>query len=64
MADAPPTDDLNRAPTDEELGRLVFTTVPYCMHETNPDNGLVRDRTDPAAPSSIAAIGLALATWL
>ena len=31
------------------------------MHETNPDNGLVRDKTDPTAPCSIAAVGLALA---
>ena len=34
----------------------------YYLHETNPDNGLVRDKTDPAAPCSIAAVGLALAT--
>ena len=34
----------------------------YYLHETNPDNGLVRDKTDPDAPCSIAAVGLALAT--
>src|SRR6516225_7659463 len=51
-------DDL---PTDQELGRLQWTTVLYDLHETNPDNGLVRDKTDPTAPSSIAAVGLALA---
>src|SRR5262249_11992475 len=49
-------------PTDEELDRLQWTTVLYDLHETNPDNGLVRDKTDPAAPSSIAAVGLALAS--
>ena len=49
-------------PTDEELDRLQWTTVLYYLHETNPDNGLVRDKTDPAAPSSIAAVGLALAS--
>jgi hypothetical protein len=48
--------------TDEELNRLQWTTVLYYLHETNPDNGLLRDKTDPAAPSSIAAIGLALAS--
>ena len=47
-------DDL---PTDEELDRLQWTTVLYYLHETNPDNGLVRDKTDPAAPCSIAAVG-------
>jgi hypothetical protein len=55
-------EDLNRTPTDQELGRLQWTTVLYYLHETNPDNGLVRDKTDPAAPCSIAAVGLALAT--
>ena len=61
MADQPPTDELHRPPSDEELGRLQWTTVLYYLHETNPDNGLVRDKTDPAAPCSIAAVGLALA---
>ena len=63
MAGHAPTDDrLDRMPTDEELNRLQWTTVLYYLHETNPDNGLVRDKTDPAAPCSIAAVGLALAT--
>jgi len=57
-----PGEDLDRLPTDEELGRLQWTTVLYYLHETNPDNGLVRDKTDPAAPCSIAAVGMALAT--
>ena len=52
-------DDL---PTDEDLDRLQWTTILYYLHETNPDNGLVRDKTDPAAPCSIAAVGMALAT--
>jgi hypothetical protein len=55
----PATVDL---PTDEELGRLQWTTVLYYLHETNPDNGLVRDKTEPAAPCSVAALGLALAS--
>ena len=54
--------DLDRLPTDQELARLQWTTVLYYLHETNPDNELVRDKTDPAAPCSIAAVGLALAT--
>src|SRR3954451_23792151 len=64
MAGHAPTDDdhLGRMPTDQELGRLQWTTVLYYLHETNPDNGLVRDKTDPDAPCSIAAVGLALAT--
>jgi len=57
-----PDADLHRLPTDEDLDRLQSTTILYYLHETNPDNGLVRDKTDPTAPCSIAAVGLALAT--
>jgi hypothetical protein len=63
MVDPPQAeDDRNRLPTAEDLGRLQWTTICYYLHETNPDNGLVRDKTDPAAPCSIAAAGMALAT--
>ncbi len=47
---------------DLDLERLQRTTLHYYLHETNPDTGLVRDKTDPAAPCSIAAVGLALAS--
>jgi hypothetical protein len=61
----------DRARADEErnhlrikhdLDRLQWTTILYYLHETNPDNGLVRDKTDPRAPCSIAAVGMSLAT--
>ena len=55
-------DDLYRLPFDKVLGLLQLSTVLYYLHETNPDNGLVRDKTDPKAPVSIAAVGMALAT--
>src|ERR1044072_6830483 len=55
-------DALDQLPFDEILGLLQFETVLYYLHETNPDNGLVRDKTDPNAPVSIAAVGMALAT--
>jgi len=55
-------DDPHRMVTDKEWSLLQLTTVLYYLHETNPDNGLVRDKTDPAAPVSIAAVGMALAT--
>jgi hypothetical protein len=63
MADKPPTDELHRLPTDEDLNRLQWTTVDYYLQETNPVNGLVRDKTEPNAPASIAAIGMALAAY-
>jgi hypothetical protein len=48
--------------TDEELDHLQVTTLSYYLHESNPANGLIRDKTEPGAPCSIAAVGLALAT--
>jgi hypothetical protein len=53
---------VNALLTDQDLDRLQVTTVQYYLHESNPANGLIRDKTDPAAPCSIAAIGLGLAT--
>src|SRR5262249_8094361 len=58
----PTRDERDWLPTDPDLDRLIWTTALYYLHETNPDNGLVRDKTDPAAPCSIAAVGMALAT--
>src|SRR6185503_6883980 len=55
-------DDLNQQLTDKDLGLLQLSSVLYYLHESNPDNGLVRDKTDPTAPVSIAACGMALAT--
>src|SRR6188474_2724089 len=55
-------DDPHRMVTDKEWSLLQLTTVLYYLHETNPDNWLVRDKTDPAAPVSIAAVGMAMAT--
>ena len=55
-------DDLNRLPTEEDFIRLQATTLLYYLHETNPANGLIRDKTDPTAPASIAAVGLSLAS--
>ena len=54
--------DLEQPTTEDELERLQFMTLLYYLRVTNPDNGLVRDNTNPAAPSSIAALGIAMAT--
>ena len=65
MADTPNTDEnfyRHFAEQELDLVLLQLTTVLYYLHETNPDNELVRDKTDPAAPVSIAAVGMALAT--
>jgi len=63
MVDSHSTEgDSHRVLTEKDLGLLQLTTLLYYLRETNPDNGLVRDKTDPAAPVSIAAVGMALAT--
>jgi len=56
------SDMTTAAMDDEDLTRLQITTLQYYLHETNPDNGLVRDKTADGTPSSIAAIGMSLAT--
>ena len=45
------------------LHKLQQDTFGYFVHETNPINGLVPDNTRPDSPASIAAVGLALATY-
>jgi hypothetical protein len=49
--------------SDKLLESLQRKTFAYFVNEVNLTNGLVRDRTDPSAPSSIAATGLALAGY-
>lgn len=41
--------------SDELLDALQRDALGYFLHETNPTNGLVLDKTQPGAPSSIAA---------
>ena len=48
---------------DAELEKLQRQSFGYFLHETNPSNGLVIDKTAPDWPASIAATGLALACY-
>ena len=48
---------------DAELEKLQQETFGYFLHETNPANGLVIDKTAENWPSSIAATGLGLACY-
>ena len=50
-----------KARIDATLDKLQRDTFDYFLHETNPVNGLVIDKTAPGWPASIAATGLALA---
>ena len=48
---------------DAELEKLQYEAFSYFLHETNPANGLVIDKTAAHWPASIAATGLALAAY-
>ena len=48
---------------DAELEKLQHESFSYFLHETNPVNGLVLDKTAANWPASIAATGLALAGY-
>ena len=50
-------------PLDVQLQDLQRKAFSYFLHETNPQNGLVLDKTAPSWPASIAATGLALASY-
>ena len=56
--DRPAADD-----AEEDLHRRQKQAFGYFLHETDASTGLVRDSTHPGSPSSIAAVGLALATY-
>src|SRR5664280_2840381 len=51
------------AVADAELENLQHKSFSYFLNETNPDNGLVIDKTAVDWPASIAATGLALAAY-
>ena len=48
---------------EADLENLQRESFDYFVHETNPANGLVIDKTAPGWPASIAATGLALAAY-
>ncbi len=48
---------------EAELESLQLETFGYFLHETNPVNGLLLDKTAPDWPASIAATGLALPVY-
>ena len=49
--------------TEALLEKLQHASFNYFLHETNPANGLVIDKTAPDWPASIAATGMALAAY-
>ena len=52
-----------RTDVEDELEILQRESFSYFVHEANPANGLVIDKTAPDWPASIAATGFALAAY-
>ncbi len=48
---------------EERLGTLQRHAFEYFVHQTSPLNGLVADKSQLGSPSSIAAVGFALACY-
>jgi len=48
---------------DAELELLQRESFDYFLHEVNPLNGLIKDKTAPDWPASIAATGIALTAY-
>ncbi|MEO8308800.1 MAG: glucoamylase family protein [Pseudomonadota bacterium] len=48
----------------DTLRRLQRSSFEYFIHEVNPTNGLIRDKTAPDWPASIAAMGMALTVYI
>lgn len=57
---APETGPCRFASNDAFLDYLQRQTFQFFCNEVNPANGLIRDRSEPAAPCSIAAVGFGL----
>ncbi len=51
----------NQIPDTQDA--LQAQAFDYFVHEINPANGLIADKTQVGAPASIAAVGLALAAY-
>ncbi|HEX4235750.1 MAG TPA: hypothetical protein VH041_15765, partial [Caldimonas sp.] len=52
-----------KAGDSELLRHLQRRSFEYFLHEVNPDNGLVLDKTEEDWPCSIAAVGMALTVY-
>jgi hypothetical protein len=45
------------------LDTLQYKSFLYFIHEMNPENGMVKDRSQDGSPATIAAIGFAVPIW-
>jgi hypothetical protein len=47
-------------PVNAVLDSVQYGAFRYFWYEANPVNGLIRDRSQPGSPASIAAVGFGL----
>lgn len=45
------------------LSTLQYKSFLYFIHEMNPENGMVKDRSQDGSPATIAAVGFAVPIW-
>ena len=60
LALALPASEARALPTEALLDTLEHTGFLYFWNEANPANGMIKDRSTPTSPASIAAIGFGL----
>ena len=53
----------DHALSSDFLDALQRETFDYFVHEANPLNGLIADKTQAGSPASIAAVGFALSSY-
>ncbi len=65
LADDTALPKLNSQGSDAEmLDTLRRETFEFFRHEHDPRTGLIRDKTSPGSPSSIAALGMGLSSYV
>jgi hypothetical protein len=52
--------DLSDGRTQAFLKKVAKDSFRYFWHEANPNNGLIKDSSDPYSPCSVAAVGFGL----
>ena len=58
-----PTTGSEKSSDDTMLDQIQQESFPYFLEESNPENGLIRDKNKKDWPASITATGLALACY-
>ena len=59
------SEPINKQGTDPEMLEILMgETFKYFIHEADMQTGLIADKTEPGSPSSIAAVGMGLSSYI